>query len=113
MDPKTLFLSKIVVESLLCNLGWTASCDVPKCVSRSPSCSACVETWCGLDVFCFAAQEEEATLNKLASRCGKYGKRIQAVVARTKRGKEWRYEVAVMIRGTRSEAKSAIRAPPP
>lgn len=37
--------------------------------------------------------EEEETLIKLGSRFGKYGKRIDKVVSRTKRGKEWRYEV--------------------
>lgn len=40
-----------------------------------------------------ASEEEEATLNVLAARHGKYGKRIEAVVSRSKRGKEWRYQV--------------------
>merc|ERR1719253_792585 len=38
-------------------------------------------------------EDEDATLNKLAGRFGKYGKRAEAVVSRTKRGKDWRYEV--------------------
>jgi len=37
--------------------------------------------------------EEEATLNKLASKFGKYGKRVEALMSRARRGKEWRYEV--------------------
>merc|ERR1712190_313833 len=38
-------------------------------------------------------KDEEAVLKALAAKFGKYGKRIEAVVSRTKRGKEWRYEV--------------------
>mmetsp|Transcript_168167 Transcript_168167/g.322893 ORF Transcript_168167/g.322893 Transcript_168167/m.322893 type:complete len:708 (+) Transcript_168167:81-2204(+) len=38
-------------------------------------------------------KEEQDSLKRLAAKYGKYGKRIEAVVSRTKRGKEWRYEV--------------------
>jgi len=37
--------------------------------------------------------EEEAELSRLARRYGKYSKRVEAVLHRVKRGKEWRYEV--------------------
>lgn len=40
------------------------------------------------------SEQEASKLVALAAKYGKYGKRIEAVVSRTKRGKEWRYEVA-------------------
>lgn len=38
-------------------------------------------------------ENEDATLNYLATKYGKYGKRVEALVSRTKRKSEWRYEV--------------------
>jgi len=40
-----------------------------------------------------ADDDEEKRLNYLASRYGKYSKRVEALVSRTKRKTEWRYEV--------------------
>jgi len=38
-------------------------------------------------------EEEARTLDLLAQRFGKYGKRVEAVLSRTRRGKDWKYEV--------------------